>query len=230
MPTEAEFDEALETFSQYVEEIGDEVVEERGESPGMRIGPPDAEGMWCAHGSNHYVISGVPKNKFFTIVYPRLIVPNIARKLEDETIDELLSGYTEEEIEEQLSQMDTVEPIDEEDLEKDIDITTSRELLAAHEWLGSLDSELLQEIRYHLKERLMSPEVGFQLIPESDNVVYGFIVTKKIFPYGDGLSLQEFYDRVQAVVSVGVAGNNFLGITFSITDEELATPAPPTGQ
>lgn len=252
MPTEEEFQEAKERLAQYVEDINDEVdggLDARG---GIGIGGSEVEGFWCKHGSSWYAIVGEPNKKYFEIHYPRLILPNIAQRLEEDAVEELLSEYTEDEIEEALEQRDQFEQIEPEDIPEEVvqhleldesieEIREADELpeeledvymrrrdyLASEEWLHSLDEELMQDIKYHLKKELTAPEVGFTLIPQDSDVIHGFQVTKKIYPYEDEFRLQEFNDSVQAVVSIGVSGDSFLGTTFGIGDE-LTRPSLPT--
>ena len=251
MPTEEEFDEALDLLSQYVKDIGDEVDSNLDSRPGIGIGGPEVRGFWCLHGSASYAIVSDPSRKYFEIIYPRMIIGNIAEQLEQEAIEDLLSDYTEEEIEEILGEKDGAEQIEPEDIpesllqELDLDMTIEevheadelpeeldeiylggREYLASEEWLRSLEPDLMQDIKYHLKNKLTNTEVGYSLRPENGDVVYGFQVNKKIFPYESGFSLQMFNDSVQAVISIGVDGENFLATTFGLS-EELGTPSLP---
>lgn len=251
MPTEEEFQEAKERLTQYVEDIGDVVDGDLDSRGGIGIGGPEVEGFWCEHGSSWYAIIGEPTEKYFQIIYPRLVLPNIAQRLDEDAVDELLNDFTEDEIEEALQEGEAAEQVEPEDIPDELiqqlDLEESvaeireadelpeelqdeyiggREYLASEEWLRSLESELMQDIKYHLKEKLTSTDASYTLITPNGDVIYGFQVNKKVFPYEGEFRLKEFNDCVQATVSIGVAGDNFLATTFGLGDE-LTTPSLP---
>ena len=251
MPTKKEFEGALELVSQCVQDIGDEIESGLDARPGITFGGGNTEGFWCKHGSASYAIVGKPNQEFFQIIYPRLVLGNIAERLDEDAVDDLLSEYSEKEIEQAIEERRAAKEVRPEDITEglieqlDIEMSITEikeadelpeelddmylggeEYLASEEWLYSLESGLMQDIKYHLREKLSSADVAYGLIPENDDIIYGFQVSKSIFPYEEEFRLKEFNDCVQATISVGVAGNNFLTTTFGLEDE-LTTPSLP---
>lgn len=228
MPSEKERADALELLIGYVEDIGDSVEGDLDEVAGVETEGQETIGILCSHGTNKYVIAGELNNKFFSVIYPSFIVQSIALNLGDETVEELLEKYDEEELGEELDKTGLVKEVEEGEVPDDLefDIITGEAFLAAKEWLDSLNTELQQEIRFHLTDRLSDSSVGYTIFPEKGDTVYGFQVERKVFPYEEPFTLQEFNQSVQAVISVGVNGHNFLGKTFNVS-EELSAPSLP---
>lgn len=252
MPSNNKFDDTLAELKSLIHDIGDTVLggleENIHKNIHMSIAESDADGVWCSHGSHRYALFGKPEDRYFTILYPAYIVLPIASNLTEETIDEMLTGYDEQELIEETTlarELDIDKIPDEvfgeegppEDLENMIEegelpeelkemLFSGREIAAAQKWLDTIDDELIREIKFHLKERLSVPDVGYRIVPEESNVIYGIHITRKIFPYEDEFCIRELNHSVQAVVSVGANGNNFLAETFDFS-EELSTPSLP---
>lgn len=225
MPSEKEFNVALELLTDYVNDIGDSVEGTIDDVVGIGASGVETEGVVCSHGASRYVIVGGSSNKYFSIIYPSFIIQSIASNLDEETVDDLLQEYDEDDLVQEMDDFEVAERIEEDEIPDDLEdeMITGEAHLAAREWLDSLDDELQQEIRFHLMDRLSDSSVAFTVFPESGETVYGFQVARKVFPYEEAFTLQEFNQSVQAVVSVGVDGHNFLAKTFNIR-EELSSP------
>lgn len=228
MPSEEELIETLELLSEYVEEIGDSVEGDLDEIVGIGISGPDARGILCFHGASQYFIVGTTEDRYFSIIFPSYIIESIALNLSEDTVDDLLGEYNEEELTEQFEDLELTQKINEDDISNDFEDEglSGKPYLAAKEWLDSLDEELCREIRFHLRDRLSDASVAYTVFPEKEETIYGFQVERKVFPYEDEFTLGEFNHSVQAVVSIGVNGHNFLGKTFDIS-EELSAPTLP---
>lgn len=243
MPTEEEFETVLEEFPQMIAAIGDEVTGDLSSHNRFSVGGDDAVGYWCRHGDEEYAVYTTSDEEFYTIFYIDSVIPNIARSLGDDLIDELLEDYSEDEIESVYDRPDVTEvglsevpekvkdkaegeiseseidDIDELPDEVQDEFIGGRELLAAKEILLSTERGRMEAIKRQLRDELNDPRLAFGLLLE-ENAMEGFHLTRKIFPYEDTFGLQELYDSVQAVISIGVAGHNTMANVFNETMSE----------
>lgn len=215
MPENSKRESEIELLKSLVYEIGDEV---NSDLDGSVFGVPDGEGeifgFWCSRGDNSYVIIGAEERRYFTVISLSSLVGTIARKLDEDEIDEL-SGDE--------SDLDSSTR----DLEDEPDEDIRRLNQAAVNWLEEVDDELMDEIKFHLRERLSSPEVAFDMKTSDKDALLGFSVERKIFPYEEDFGISEFDQSIQAVISVSVLAQNFLGESFDIESFDIAEPAVP---
>ncbi len=85
---------------------------------------------------------------------------------------------------------------------------------------------------YGLKSVISSPITGYATFFNESQNLTAFSVNKNIFPFRDGFNLKELDEAIQAVISVGVNGINFIsGVVGArtIQQEVSEVPAPPEG-
>lgn len=84
---------------------------------------------------------------------------------------------------------------------------------------------------FELTRAFSTPITGFSRVIERGRVT-GYAVTKYIFPYHSGFTIEDFDNALQAVVSVGAVGVSFLNTIVGEVDLEQCpvkpTSTPPT--
>lgn len=100
-------------------------------------------------------------------------------------------------------------------------------------------SQILEDktnmLKFYLGFRsvISSPLTGFELFTDNNNkTLMGFSIQMKIFPFHNDLSIRELNRAIQAVVSVGVAGIDYVAGNLGalgIQQELSESPPPPEG-
>lgn len=104
----------------------------------------------------------------------------------------------------------------------------------ALERLSTLQSNKTSWLKFMwgLKSIISSPLTAFSTNVDSDKNLKGFSVLTKVFPFHDGFTLKELNGSIQAVVSVGVAGVDYVGGNLGALEiqQKLSDiPPPPDG-
>ncbi|WP_155118381.1 hypothetical protein [Halorubrum sp. BV1] len=214
--TDGETSSGIENIKKYVVDIGDEVVSEET----IEADNGQVPILICGHGDTPYTILDVHDKPFFVIRYRYSLIEKIATSLSDEIIEER-TGMSPEDgefrslasaSEEELGG-DAVDATDEPESE----LVTAQEddefppaVIAAIDILESMDEEVLQRFGLNLFQELSHPEVATQLTYTPNDYFQGFQINRKIFPEDSGFSLTDFNRSVQAVISLGAFGNNWI--------------------
>jgi hypothetical protein len=106
--------------------------------------------------------------------------------------------------------------------------TTSTALEIRDEQKQHVDwNDELRLLQFYLGDRLRSPAAAFSietLEREEDEgeFLFGYLMSKKLFPYDDELTVTEFNDAVQAVVRIGYEGVRYLSeaLIFDLSEED----------
>lgn len=220
MPTQAEFEEAVDQTKESLGQIGDQVVEE------LPVPPETPEGsrvIRCQHGDRAFLVTAEPGRAFFELVYPLNLVASLAQQVRSEPG---LRRFFEQDGD---------------------DITSDDEAMeVAKGLLDSMPPLEKQRLVFHVIERLSSAKTSFRTEDTGGGGLAGFECKRKIFPYEDTFSLARLNDAVQSVISVGHRATQFVYNTliFDISEreaepdvrlrfrfpEELEVPEPETNE
>lgn len=94
------------------------------------------------------------------------------------------------------------------------------------------DKSLWLKFFWGLKSVISSPLTAYRTNADGDKNLVGFNIETNIFPFHDGFTLKELNSAIQAVVSVGVAGLDFVSANLGALEiqQQLSdVPAPPEG-
>ncbi|MFB6186593.1 MAG: hypothetical protein ABEI86_06980 [Halobacteriaceae archaeon] len=211
--TEEDASAELGDISHYVEEIGDSVLDEKS----FQQDDESVDILFCRHGNSGYEIVDEPSKPYFTIKYGFNLTKHIAFELSEEQISERtdippedFSGF---------KQIDELDEVDELDGESEVVIPQGSDNLppqfeaqfeAAEDVIESVDEEVLERFKLNLFQELSHPEVATALTHTTNDYFNGFVISRKIFPEDSGFTLTEFNKTVQAVISVGTFGGNWV--------------------
>lgn len=216
MPTEDELSDFVENEApNLIEGIGDTFVD----SLRQEQDDPIVYNVLCSHGNNYYVLATATSVKFVQVQFRyELIGDLITLSSGDEGNGEPRrtavreSSIPEDIIEEANSEADNI--------------------------IESLSPNQAEKLRWRLIEIISrAPAVGYE-VNDRDGRPFGFNVTAKIFPYDEVISLSEYEQSVQSVMSVGVPGRLFLRLAYGIVSgdsgssgfEEFSQRQDPTFQ
>lgn len=211
--TDDEASAGIEAIKEYVVDIDDEVVAKET----IESDDDEVTLLICRHGNHPYTILEVPDKPFFIIRYRFSIIEQIAAGLSDEMIEERTGISPDEEGEFRTlasapeKEVDTAESPEGELIIAQEDDEFPPAVIAAIDIIESIDEDVLQRFGLNLFQELSHPEVGTQLAYTSNDYLQGFRIDRKIFPEDSGFSLTEFNSSVQAVISLGTFGNNWIG-------------------
>ena len=212
--TDDEASTGIETLKEYVIDLGDEVFSEET----LETDNGEVDLLLCLHGDNLYSILENPDHPFFRIRYRFSFIEQIAARLSETDIEERTGESPDEDGDFRTltsgPDKETIESAEE--LEGDIIIAQEGDELppaavAAQDIIESMDEDVLERFGLNLFQELSHPEVATQLTYTSDNYFQGFRIDRKIFPEDSGFSLTEFNNSVQAVISMGAFGSNWIG-------------------
>lgn len=194
MPTDDEFQEALATVRQYIEDVDGEVV---GEIDAVD-GDESAKGFVGDHGGTVYQVFGSPDWEFFRLQAKYEASHEVAGLLKAGELDaDAVGGSGEVEVE-----------IDEDDVEAGF--RKMREI-----WSGNSDEERAQ-VAGALTQLLAREAAGYAVL-KREGVPHGVRVVKKIYPYEDGFDRRRFDDAVMTVVDVLIPARQQLRNAFDVT-------------
>lgn len=180
VPTETELSDALDTLEEFVEKIGDNIVESNTEVLNTRIGDEKIilTGHVCRTDNHFYYVGGHEKLSGATVAFHYSIINNIATEIPKEHAIEVLNSAGIESQE------------------------TDPRREAAQYLFGSIDVSQTRNLIDHL--RIEKSEADTHLtFTEMEGHPTGFSVQRMIFPYQDDFDLKEFYQAALAVVETG---------------------------
>lgn len=201
MASSQEFNDGLRIMAEFVDTIGDEIVQDLS---GQTDQGASIDGYQCRHGSHQYQIIGTQIWEYFTIRYPYNAAQHHAA----------LSAAADAKL-----------PSPEGAQEIQVDVDDAAINRSISEIRDEIKSDELDETRLDLMELLSEP--GFAPNLEMDQeLITGFTIDKKVFPYGDGFDISDFENAVQGIVSIGWLGKEYLMQVYGIKDlgEDLGLP------
>jgi len=199
VPTETEISDALVTFEEFVEKIGDNIVER---NLSVLTATSNSEeitltGHIC-RGDNHYYYIGAHEELDGAVVaFHYSLIDNIAADIPEEHATRVLGTAG---IEAGENDPQTIAA---QYLFQSIDVSQARNLIS--------------------RLRIEKSEADTKLIISENEVGYptGFTVQRMIFPYEDDFDIREFYDGVLPAVETGKKLSEVLRMHMSLyLDEE----------
>lgn len=185
----SDFDKAVGTLEECIELIGDEIQD--------TLEHPDNAGKTVGFIVEHsgwvYTVEGNPSvGPRFIVQFPFNILDSFEELLDEEDAEEILDDPS------QYSSEETVPSM-------------------ALEILKTIPHHQMEQFRYHLIDQISTTDAAYSLMTE-DKVVYGFRVSRDVFPLDDGYNLTEFSHTAQTVVSSGLSGVKFVNKAFNFED------------
>jgi len=230
MSATSEFISAVRTVNSHVKEVNDVVesyyvrdyTEEMSEIDDLsqletkivepEEIPEDASNplvlMNCHRHSKYYGVIARPGLNYFAMRYSYDFVASLAAQIQDDRDPEKFLQAREIEM-----KSDNPEEI-------------ARQ--ATIELLTDFGESNLEELEYQLMDRLLQEDVYAEIIWETfdhtDNeIIEGFDIVTRVFPYESTFSPSEFDSRVQKIVTLGRRGSNFINYSFNL--DEVADQA-----
>lgn len=201
MPSREAFEVALAELGEYVEAIGHRVVEERRE--GVLTAESVGEerplvGHRCeSSGGSTYVVAGHPDLRFFVVGY----VLSIRHNLADE-MDERVAGAV-------LESRDLPES-------GGGDGADAPELRAVDVLLAEIPAEEVDAATSYFYLLLSTPAADVDLHFTDEGLFDFYYVHRQVHPYESDFGLQDFYEAVAAVETVGERGSRLVGRTVRL--------------
>lgn len=193
MPSPEEFELALTEIREYVEAVGDKVVDERVEGI-ITTEFFDEEktfiGHRCESGDGPtYIVAGHPDHRFFLIGYFLSIRQNLANEISEEAARKVLES-------------------------REVDGEDAPKLQAIDVLLSEMSEQNMETLTSYLYLMLSSSTVGVNLYFTDDGIIDFYNVGRQIHPYEEKFGLQDFYDALTAVENIGEMGSRLVGRTI----------------
>ncbi len=149
-------------------------------------------GFYFEFENSHFYILGSASKEYVALRYPYSLTKHLSNRIDIEKARELVE--------------DSGEDFEEEELKEE----------AATELLRTIQDEELEQLEFHLSERLTSSEVEYD-ISHKEGLPTGFQVETLLFPYEGSIRLSTLYDELQAVNAIGKLGSRFLASSFNLS-------------
>lgn len=200
MVEQPEFNSTLELLSDYVDQIGDDVIEE-GVDDLLAVNI-DEEDVWltghrCDSGDQIYVVGGHPDLRMMGVVYFFSLKRNLGHLLDDQITTSVLND-------------EDIKPNEDEE----------REEKAAEILLDKINRDEMAALRNYAYMMISGSSHETHIYETDSGSITGFNIATMIFPYERSFGIKEFYDAVQTVTEVGERGNRLLSRTTMIDKDE----------
>lgn len=236
MPTSDEREQVVDHIESLVEQIGDSVLGRTNDDTENTL-------IGAVHGTYRYIIEIPSDSSFVTVRYVFDLVPaltlqkmiqgvylhrifdtpiDIGIPLEQYDVDqEKIPAAVREDNEPIFEHWEAI-PDELRDQLPFVSTDDGPELDTARGMtrLRAISPDRASKIRAGLIERVSHPAVAYQLQSDDEGYLRGVVISKKLFPYEDELDPERFNDAVQAVISVGVLGTEFLRRVYDIGSAE----------
>lgn len=195
MPSREAFEVALAELGEYVEAIGHGVVEERRE--GVLTAESVGEerplvGHRCeSSDGSTYVVAGHPDLRFFVVGYVLSIRHNLADEMDERVAREVLEA-------------------------RDVDEGDAPELRAVDVLLAEIPAEEVDAATSYFYLLLSTPAADVDLHFTDEGLFDFYYVHRQVHPYESDFGLQDFYEAVAAVETVGERGSRLVGRTVRL--------------
>lgn len=87
---------------------------------------------------------------------------------------------------------------------------------AAKKVMNRVSEDDLNRLKFQLYNHLSNPQIFAEVRETDEGGIQGFVVERHVFPYEEDFSLSTFYDSAIAVVSTGEMGTRYLSNSFAI--------------
>lgn len=184
--------EVIETLKNQVERSGYELVEVEEFEEEHEDEIRDFHRVVLHSGGHNVAVQGAVGFDYFTVFYPYYFASAISDSIDENQAQAVFE--------------DTETPEDKDELKSK----------AAIRLLEQIDSKKMSQLDYELSKQVSSPLTGYEMWRTEEGAIYGFHIEKKIFPFEEDYSLNQFNEAVQAVISQGMSGRKFLDRVFNI--------------
>lgn len=204
MPTEEALQSALRRIVEYTEAMGNTV---QGEAEGQTDDGRTIEGYQIQHGDHSLAVVTAPGWEYFNVTYQVDLVRHLAiQRAVSETSQSAQSGQVSVEL-------------DQRDLKR-----------AADRLAEETESVDRREVRVGFA-RTVAQVTGESAVnvQNEGELVTGFQLNTKFFPYRDGFDLEEYATKVQQTVTAGWVANEYLVDAYGLDglgDRELTSESP----
>lgn len=198
MPTNQEFNEALQRVVRFIEDSGDETA---GQVDGQTDAGHPLSGYMCQHGNHAVQVVGCPVWDYF-----------LARNTFD--LSQLLAAQ----------RATGGNPPD----SGEVELTEEQVQDARDELSERLERDEHEELRVELVKATSRPNLAANLMAFDHPGVYGYNIDSKLYLYDDGFELGDFGKEIQSVVSVGWLGKEILLDGYDIREELAFVEEEPT--
>ncbi|MFB6354850.1 MAG: hypothetical protein ABEJ92_12285 [Halobacteriales archaeon] len=204
MPTEAELQSALRRVVEYTEAMGNTV---QGEAEGQTDDGRAIEGYQIQHGDHSLAVVTAPGWDYFNVTYQVDLVRQLAvQRAVSETSQSAQSGQVSVELEQR-------------DLQR-----------AADRLAEETDSMDRRGVRVGFARAVAQVTgEGAVNVQNDGDLVTGFQINTKFFPYRDGFDLEEYATKVQRTVTAGWVANEYLVDAYGLDglgERELSSESP----
>lgn len=201
--------EDLDLAVEFVEGIGDEIIEERA----VKIEPDDgaiAEGHGCEHGTHNYIVWASEPWNYLAIAAGFNLDQTIA-------------------VQNRLQQFGSQIPEEGFELREE-EVQTARENL--DDSLEDANQEVVRSVRLTLIKSLAVYDIIVDLERSDTGIVHGFEVKNRVYHTAENFHIGDFHTKVQQLISVAWYGREYLaeayGLSNIIGSEEESTGPPDT--
>lgn len=204
MPTDEELQSALRRIVEYTEAMGNSV---QGEAEGQTDDGRVIEGYRIQHGDHSLAVITAPGWDYFNVTYQVDLVRHLAvQRAVSETSQSAQSGQVSVEL-------------DQRDLQR-----------AADRLAEETESVDRRQVRVEFARTVaqVSGEVAVNVQNEGD-LVTGFQINAKCFPYRDGFDIDEYASKVQQTVTAGWVANEYLVDAYGLDGlgaQDVASDSP----
>jgi hypothetical protein len=203
MSNQEAFETALDKTADYVEGIGDEVVEENVDSiiEGLVRGEHySLTGHRCrSNVESTYLVAGHPEFRFFSVTYFFSLNEYVGSQLPNEILDEIIDQVANEP--EQTG-------------------TGSKHRIAGRELLNDVSEQDMAALESYLFMFISGGTNVTHIQTADSGAVTGFVVSTDCFPFEEAFSIRDFSDAVKRTVTGGRRGNKLVERTVFVEPDE----------
>ncbi len=192
MVKEEEVNKALKQIVNFTKKMGNSI---QGEAQGKTGDGQPIEGYNIQHGGHTVNVVTVPGSEYFSIIYPFNIPQNIAlqRKASNKSQSELQSRNIN---------------IDKKDIQKATN--------DFKEYISEFDFKNIR-MEFARTVSMVSSKAALEIETEG-NIIKGFQIKTKLFPYRDGFNIAEFEEKIQETVTTGWTAREFLQDKYKLDE------------
>lgn len=236
MPTEEEFHDAWDVIQDFIKRLGDECEEPTSDTGFQLEGKDDEDGetygMFCSSTDLDYHIVGHTHREHFSVVHRYDFREEIADRLNDQdavryfensdyyvTFSETEEGYIIAHIGEDVQDIQ----LDPEETELDSYSDVPDELIklvAADIVIEDIDTDLMEELKFRLRDRISSPHTYYSLMSTGTDAFYGFVVGSTFFPFEPDFGIENVHNAWTQTRNVANSGTRYLTHSFNLERQE----------
>lgn len=88
------------------------------------------------------------------------------------------------------------------------------------EFLAGIDDEAALRFHIDIIQNLQNESVAYEVFTDEDDRIKGFKVYTLLFPVDTSVSIKEFHDAVQSVMSLGVPARSYVRYSYRLAKYE----------